>query len=1003
MTAAGSWDDILDETEAKLFVGREQELAVFRQQISLGKPDYLIFYITGQGGVGKSTLLNRYRDIAKDAGFLLADCDEQQKSIVAVLGRFSHQLAEQTFPLKRFEDRYRIYRQRMSEIENDPEAPQGLATLMGRTMMRAAFIGGDLIPGVRKGLEYLPKDSLETQAGEWTSYLFKKLSNNKDDIALVREPVAILTSLFFEDLNEIAKVHPVILCFENFEETRQDLQEWILRLREYKPSQSIRLAIAGRDLPGAGWEPLYRVTLNIRLDRFTEQEAETFLDVYGVTDAKRRREIIDFSGRLPVLMSWLAVLDGSEPDSTIPTHDIVERFLRWIKEPSLRQIALLVAFPRIFNADILMVLLGNNQDKDAQSALAWLQTMPFVRQRSDGWQYHNVVRRMMLRYQRQESPQSYRQVHTKLADFYCESCLKLGLLNDERWLNEQWRKNTLAYVYHFLMADPIKHWPEVISLFTVAIHKRRSFARELMDLLCAEDVHDELSQPQNDMVQLFRGNLQAIGDGNLEDGLSMFNQLCIIPDLTPQAKGYAFAYRGICALEGELYEKAIGDFGNALQYVSEEMWIIVRRGISYRNTGDLQKAVEDFDRAITLEKENGWLLINRGVTYQGMGNYEKALEDYEKVITADEKDGHALMHRGETYQEMGQSEKALADFDRAIELNENYSWAFAHRGNTYQEMGQSEKALADFDRAIELNENYSWAFARRGELYWYVDQYEKALRDFDRAIELGNKLPIIFARRGDSYREMGQYEKALADFDEAITLDDNLAWAFAHRGETYREMGQSEKALADFDQAIVRDEKTCAFSHRGETYRVMGEYEKAIADFDQAIVLNKKTVWIYNNRGEVYQAMREYEKAIADFDQAIALDEKTGRFYDNRGEAYRAMGEYEKAIADFDQAIALGVDSYNSRGLTLSYLGRYSEALNDYEHGLKEDPNSISSLYNIAVVMSRWKGFPVAQTYIDRARKVMLSMLDTNVRGSAIYGLGGLVSIATKNSPKVLR
>jgi hypothetical protein len=33
---------------------------------------YLIFYITGQGGVGKTTLLNRYREIAQDFSFLLA-------------------------------------------------------------------------------------------------------------------------------------------------------------------------------------------------------------------------------------------------------------------------------------------------------------------------------------------------------------------------------------------------------------------------------------------------------------------------------------------------------------------------------------------------------------------------------------------------------------------------------------------------------------------------------------------------------------------------------------------------------------------------------------------------------------------------------------------------------------------------------------------------------------------------------------------------------------------
>ncbi len=72
MASVGDWGEIIDESEAKLFVGREQELDTFRQQINLDKPRYLIFYITGQGGAGKSTLLNRYREIAaKDFHFLL--------------------------------------------------------------------------------------------------------------------------------------------------------------------------------------------------------------------------------------------------------------------------------------------------------------------------------------------------------------------------------------------------------------------------------------------------------------------------------------------------------------------------------------------------------------------------------------------------------------------------------------------------------------------------------------------------------------------------------------------------------------------------------------------------------------------------------------------------------------------------------------------------------------------------------------------------------------------
>jgi hypothetical protein len=266
MTLPGDWNDIIDNTEAECFIGREQELNTFHQEITRDRPRYLIFYITGQGGVGKSTLLKRYQEIARDRSFLILDADEQQPGVPKVLARFAHQLAEHHLPLKRFDERYKVYRQKMDEIESDPEAPQGLAALVSKAVVRTAYIGGDLLPGVRKGLECFPRESVETHASEWATYLTKKLTY-KDDIALLKEPISILTPLFFEDLNEVAKKQRILLCFENFEATRQELQAWLMNLREYRPSQNIRLAIAGRDEPGAKWDNLRRVTLTKTIPR----------------------------------------------------------------------------------------------------------------------------------------------------------------------------------------------------------------------------------------------------------------------------------------------------------------------------------------------------------------------------------------------------------------------------------------------------------------------------------------------------------------------------------------------------------------------------------------------------------------------------------------------------------------------------------------------------------------------------------------------------------------
>jgi len=171
-------------------------------------------------------------------------------------------------------------------------------------------------------------------------------------------------------------------------------------------------------------------------------------------------------------MNWLAAPESQEPDPSVPTRDIVERFLRWVTEPAWRQVAVVAALPRSFNVDILKRLLEyREQTVDEQSSCAWLLTMPFVKQHADGWHYHDVVRHMILHYQCQESPQTYRRAQLTLAGFYNLWCDELGLTENEHWTNEQWRADTLAYAYHFLVADPIKHWGEVVSLFVVAVRK----------------------------------------------------------------------------------------------------------------------------------------------------------------------------------------------------------------------------------------------------------------------------------------------------------------------------------------------------------------------------------------------------------------------------------------------------------------------------------------------------------------------------------------------------
>jgi DNA-binding winged helix-turn-helix (wHTH) protein len=50
------------------FVGRQEEIAIFRSALQAGDPPFVALHITGTGGVGKTTLLHEYARVADEAG-----------------------------------------------------------------------------------------------------------------------------------------------------------------------------------------------------------------------------------------------------------------------------------------------------------------------------------------------------------------------------------------------------------------------------------------------------------------------------------------------------------------------------------------------------------------------------------------------------------------------------------------------------------------------------------------------------------------------------------------------------------------------------------------------------------------------------------------------------------------------------------------------------------------------------------------------------------------------
>ncbi|MEH2328248.1 tetratricopeptide repeat protein [Nostoc sp.] len=766
-----SLQDILKQRQQSGFVGRKDQVNQFRQNLTLPSEDdrrRFLYNVWGQGGVGKSTLLRQFRKIADEAKIISAYIDEAEKTIPEVMGRLAEELERQGHKLTQFTERYKVYRQKRQELETDPEAPQGFSAFVGKTVVKTGVRLARRVPVGGAVFDFVDEDALATQAGEWASYVAKKITN-KDEVLLVQEPVEILTPLFLQDIFKIAKETAVVLFFDTYERTGEFLDNWlreILEGRHGEVSLNILITIAGRqELDKNHWAPYEGLIIRFPLEAFTEEEAQQYLTRKGITNSRVIEVILRLSGNLPLLLGMLADAHPNDPNQVVePSSSAVERFLKWIDDPKQRQVALDAAIPRCLNRDVIAKL---RTEQEADELFTWLKETSFVNERSDGWAYHDVVKTQMLRHKRLSSPQGWADIHGKLADYYDSLRNDLQLDEENKQRDPSWQSHTLNVSYHNLCQSPQRNLSVALNEFLAALKNKRKFAQQ-----CAETM------------------LQAGKDVDSAEVQRWGEQLA----------------SGLKAYDENVYQVTLEMFTAVLQNSRIEVkWQPIAlgwRGETYRLMERYPEALQDFDRAIELNPKDDWVIASRGQTYRSMKRYPEALQDFNRAIELNPKDDWALTNRGEIYRLMKRYPEALQDFNRAIELNPKDDWAIALRSVTYRLIESYPAALQDFNRAIELNPKSNWAIAHCGETYRLMKRYPEALQDFDRAIELNPKSNWAIAHRGYTYLMLKLYNEALADFNRAIDLDSESNWYLYNRALAYQALNQPDKAWADLALAI---------------------------------------------------------------------------------------------------------------------------------------------------------------------------------------------------------
>ncbi|HEY9621472.1 MAG TPA: tetratricopeptide repeat protein, partial [Crinalium sp.] len=613
-----SLQEILKQRQQSGFAGRENQVSLFRQNLEFELDDErrrFIFNIWGQGGVGKTTLLGQFRKLAEEANGITAYVDEAERDVPNVMSQLADDLEKQGHKLTQFNERYRVYRQKRQELEADPEAPQGFSAFLGRTIAKSAVKLGRRVPAAGVVLDFVDEDVVATQAGEWATYLAKKVTN-KDEVRLLQEPVEILTPLFLQDLNRIAEKTDVSLFFDTYERTGEFLDDWlrdILQGQHGDVPPNIVLVIAGREeLNRNNWAGYEGLMVRLPLEPFTADEARQFLAKKGFTQERVIEVILRLSGRLPLLIATLAEGTPTDPAQVgDPSGTAVERFLKWETDPQRRQVALDAALPRCLNRDVIAQL---RTEDGADDLFEWLKQKPFVQERTDGWAYHDVVRTQMLRYKRLTSPQSWSALHSKLADYYDSLRNALQLDEEKRQRDTVWQNHTLNVLYHRLCQLPQQHLSIALNEFLAALKNQRKFAERWAEIMAQAGQDTAIEEIQRWGEQLVEG-LKAYNEDRYEATIGMFKALVDHSAIDAQWQPVAHSWRGETYLLMKRYEEALQDFNQAIKLNPKLDWAIASRGLIYLLMKRYEEALQDFNQAIKLNPKLDWAIASRGLTY----------------------------------------------------------------------------------------------------------------------------------------------------------------------------------------------------------------------------------------------------------------------------------------------------------------------------------------------------------------------------------------------------
>ncbi len=770
---AGYWAKKKSKKEMQNFTGRGQELDFFEELLSVDEPEYLMVHLFGVGGVGKTTLMNRFEAMAKSQDILVGRANEAQRSVPDILGKFCQDLETQGISLDNFTNTYQAFNDLQQELRYDPEFTVALLENSGRVYASSTPVEASApaesyedLASQQKDLQNLIRihtralQKLKEQAASFSLNTpphistqiedkeakieelrkqVKALSFATSDVAAgttnlgydditedrlkfvehlhreIADPQSrelllnadqVLTQAFAKDIGRITQNQRVFLIFDTWEFLSDFAADWLreefLDRNLENMGMGLTLAISGREQLSSIWDNYLDIIRQFHLKPFSAKEAEQFLINQGISDSATIQYLQNLSGNLPLMLNLLSAKIDAQIDEQTATKSVIDRFLQWIPEhDSLKREAILAcAIPRYFDESIIAQLVPEG---DEAEIFSWLASFSFTTGdlHKKRWQYHSIVRGLMLRYLFDRNIETYRDLHQRMVDYYANRLDDLQIAEENKASFKGWQHLELERLYHKLCLN--EGFADFVRRFLESF-RHSAFAQELVNTFQAA---------QSDLLE---------------------------------------------------------------------------RSSYYQPWYALFESAPSCHDPVGCANPNWREVFERFVNYEGLSDSKLLAFTHYQL--------------GFFYSEQKRYTLAEQAYIQATDLQPNYVSPYNSLGTVYRHTDQLEKAEELYRRCIELAPDYIFPYYNLGRLLHKLNRHDEAETYYQKSIELRPNLPFSYFNFANYLRKIEAYKRAAEQYRKAIEMDPEFINAYINLGAVLEELQQFSEAEQIYGQAL---------------------------------------------------------------------------------------------------------------------------------------------------------------------------------------------------------